>query len=204
MNIRLSEQPDESFPPLLSGTPNKPTVTKVGSVKDLVFEWTIDDEDGLRPVDCYYGNITERVNSGTTDSLKETVHVFNFCGSSDPTAQEYAFKEYDSIKDYIIVVCTRNRLGESCSDPVTFPAPATPTHLPIITGATPPVTDPGLVAGIIVLVLALVFCCVLLFVILCLIYCCGWDRDRKYFPERRGEDMICTVSQRRELLHDVV
>ena len=111
MIIVLSEQPDESFPPLLSGTPNKPTVTKVGSVKDLVFEWTIDDEDGLRPVDCYYGNITESVNSGTTDSLKETVHVFNFCGSSDPTAQEYAFKEYDSIKDYIIVVCARNRLG---------------------------------------------------------------------------------------------
>ena len=169
----------------------------MGSVKDLVFEWTIDDEDGLRPVDCYYGNITERVNSGTTDSLKETVHVFNFCGSSDPTAQEYTFKEYDSTKDYIIVVCARNRLGENCSDPVTFPTPVTPTHLPIFTGA-------GLVAGIIVLVLALVFCCVLLFVILFLIYVCGWDRDRKYFPERRGEDMICTVSQRRELLHDVV
>ena len=159
-------------------------------MNDLVFEWTIDDEDGLRPVDCYYGNITESVNSGTTDSLKETVHVFNFCGSSDPTAQEYAFKEYDSIKDYIIVVCARNRLGENCSDPVTVSTPATPPTAPI----KEPGTVAGLVAGVIVLVLALVFCCVLLFVILYLIHWFGWDRDRKYFPERRGEDMICTVA----------
>ena len=144
-----------------------------------VIEWVTDEEGGARPVECYYGTITEMGSEGQTIP-------FDFCPNSNPRGLEYPFQDYDSSKQYSVEVCARNRQGQSCSLPATITSPTDP---PPSTTAAPPIreTNVGLIAGVVVAVVVLLCCCLLL--LLLLIFCfCGCDDEKRYFPERRGED----------------
>ncbi len=164
---------------------------------DLAFEWSTREEGGLRPVDCYYGNVTVRgrSNSNTLSTGRETVYEFDLCTSNAPRDVEYIFSEesVESSKEYVIVVCSRNALGINCSQPSIFSLPtvAPPPSTPPLITLDPPTAPvlglvPGVIVGIVVgVVLAL--CCCLMLLLLLILFCCSWSREKRYFPQKRGE-----------------
>ena len=147
-----------------------------------VIEWMTDEEGGARPVECFYGTITELGGEGLEIP-------FDLCPGSNPRGLEYTFQGYDPSKQYSVEVCARNRQGQSCSQPAII---APPTDPPSSTTAAPPVqeTNVGLIVGVVVAVVVL-FCCCLILLLLLLIFClCCCDDEKRYFPERRGEVLV--------------
>ena len=174
--------------PILVGTPNKPTITELDVVENnnLAFEWSIREEDGLRPVNCYFGNITiqrsQEIGSSDSggDETISSVYTFDLCSTSSPKDLQHRFSgNIDDTKQYIVVVCARNQLGVNCSDPVVYQAEHPPT-VPILRAG------PGVIIGAIV-VMVLILCCCLTLLLLIIIFYCGWSREKRYFPQRRGE-----------------
>ena len=113
----------------------------------------------------------------TEETRRETTTQFDFCpGGKDTTL---TIPDIEDNKQYAIVVCARNRFGDNCSEPLVYVrVPPPPQQVTV---------SPGLIAGVIVAVVVVVLCCCLIF-ILCLLLClCGRERERRYFPQKRGE-----------------
>ncbi len=106
-------------------------------------------------------------------------------------------EKLDASKGYEIVVCSRNDLGVNCSESSIFSLPAIqpPTAPPVFTLGPPPPTAPvlgvvpGVIIGIVVSVVLLLCCCLLL-LLLFLVFCCSWSREKRYFPQKRGENSL--------------
>ncbi len=171
---------------MYTGTPNQPIVTFGAGP---TFQWETDEEDQARPVDCYYGNVTVR----EPDDEVEVV-PFDFCSGNEP-GSEYDLPDFDDDNEYVVVVCSRNRLGDSCTEPLVHtPPPFTTVVMPTTASPDTPTTamagmtglQGGAIAGIIVGVL--LGCCLLwlLLLLLCLFCCCCGAREKRYFPQQRG------------------
>ncbi len=147
------------------------------------FNWQTDEEDEARPVDCYYGNVTVRTPEGNENAIQ-----FDFCDVSNGPGSEFDLPDFDTSNVYTVIVCSQNRLGTSCTEPL--------VHTPPPTIAPPPTTHPtavpgmtGLQSGAIVgiVVGVLLGCCLLWLLLLLLLLLCCWSREKRYFPQRRGE-----------------
>ncbi len=176
-----------------TGTPNTPIVVFGNGP---TFQWQTDEEDEARPVDCHYGNVTVRTPEGS-----ENVVQFDFCDGSDGPGSEFDLPDFDTSNMYTVIVCSRNRLGTSCTEPLIHTPPPPTIALPTTTPPPTTIAVPGMtglqsgaIVGIVVGVL--LGCCLiwlLLLLLLLLCCCCKGNREKRYFPQKRGE-YVCVVN----------
>lgn len=156
------------------------------------FEWNVDEEGQTRPVDCFYGNVTVREPSG-----EQEVVAFDSCSGSGPMS-EFDLPNFDEENEYVVIVCSRNSLGDACTAPLTHippppvvtvaPTTVAPTTVVVPTTAVAGMTglQGGAIAGIIVGLL--LGCCLFWLLLLLLIFCCCCGaREKRYFPQHRGK-----------------
>ena len=120
----------------------------------------------------------ERGGSPTEETIRETIIPFDLCPSGKDTTHTLPGIE-DNNKQYTIVICARNRFGDNCSKPIVYIDSPPPTQQ-VTT------VPPGLIAGVMVAVIVVVLCCCLIFILCLLLFLCGDERERRYFPQKRG------------------
>lgn len=178
-----------------TGTPNTPIVVFGNGP---TFQWQTDEEDEARPVNCHYGNVTVRTPEGS-----ENVVQFDFCDGFDGPGSEFDLPDFDTSNMYTVIVCSQNRLGTSCTEPLIH-TPPPPTIAPPTTTAQPTIIAipgmTGLQSGAIVGIVVggvLLGCCLLwlllLLLLLLLCCCCKRNREKRYFPQKRGEYLYVCV-----------
>ena len=114
-----------------------PNITRVIVVtEETIIDWMTDEEGGARPVECYYGNITEVGGEGK-------IIPFDFCSSSNPRELRYQFEGINN-SNFSVEVCARNRQGQNCSLPAAIIPPTDSTTNPSTTDSTtnPSIIDP--------------------------------------------------------------
>ena len=170
-----------------AGPPNQPNIMIIGGVPNigsqLPITWETGDEDGAHPFVCHFGIITERSN----DLEKEISFDFDLCNMDPPsTSKQFNFQNFDPIKTYTVVVCSKNLLGHNCSDPVVVyepvlsPGPGSVLY-------KEPTLSPGIIAVIVIVVLIVVSCCLVLVLLLIFCLCCKETLYKNYRPEKRGK-----------------
>ncbi len=178
-----------------TGTPNTPIVVFGNGP---TFHWQTDVEDEARPVNCHYGNVTVRTPEGS-----ENVVQFDFCDGFDGPGSEFDLPDFDTSNMYTVIVCSQNRLGTSCTEPLIH-TPPPPTIAPPTTTAQPTIIAipgmTGLQSGAIIGIVVggvLLGCCLLwlllLLLLLLLCCCCKRNREKRYFPQKRGEYLYVCV-----------
>ena len=187
------------------GEPNKPNVMNIELTKDnLTITWDIEKHE-LRPVDTYVIKIRitgsrnqdsdSKDDSDDGDSSRAEIVEFNTTmnganvNCKPNTTKDLCLltveREIDKAKTYNVIVCAKNNIGTTCSDPtVIVPKPS----LLKPSDRLPTGSIVGIVFGVIV---AILVCCLLWMLIALIICCTCCEREKVYNPEKKGQCMAC-------------
>lgn len=197
-----------------AGTPLAPSITDIKLLPqedgkyNLTFAWSAEVEE-LRPIDSFSGTIMarnvleeeeeakqkresrgeeRRRKRATKDEVVSLSPVYSFRVDTD--TMEYTVVNVRLAEEYLVEVCSHNKLGFNCSAPETLSSGF------LKGGVTVDEEDdglaPGVIVGIVILLLLVLLCCCFFCFCLFFFLCCYREDEKAYYPEEKGELSPCT------------
>ena len=162
---------------IFAGVPELPRGIKIDLVndnKDLLIQWEVPKSE-LRPVNSFLVIVNKLdTRRQSNEEIYETQQT------------NFTLMDINLNTKYVIQICAKNTLGDSCSDEVTFSS-----FIPPITQGLPRnEEESGLdVPGFVLILLALpvlvsLLCCFMMLIVFWV--CCRPSESRKYYPREEG------------------